>query len=96
MSLGANAMLGYMYNSGTLAGATPVVVTMVNAPLPATIFLKSVLSVGRKIEFSDDGGLNYEEVTYSDNTVTVKRALAISGVTHLRFTGAAGDTWGIC
>lgn len=84
----------------TLTDATPVAVSMVNKPLPSTIWLHSLATTGRKLEFSVDNGVLYEECVYAKDTLVgatnVKRAILSSGVTHVRYTGAAADTYGIC
>ena len=83
-----------------LADTTPVTVQMVGAALPATCWLHSLANTGRLIEVSTDSGVTYETVVYEKDALVgatyVKRTAFFSGVTHVRFTGAAGDTYGVC
>ena len=51
---------------------------------------------GRAIQFSPDGGVTFFTPATYDGNITAALALFMSGmVTHLEFTGAAGDTFGI-
>ena len=84
--------------TGTLANSTPVKVFIANM-IPVTLWLHSTSNVGRKIEISVDG-TTYEEVVYEINALNAnavtyqKRTSLFSGVSHVRYTGAAGDTYG--
>jgi hypothetical protein len=83
------------FGSGTLPNATPVVVAMADAPLPATAILNSS-DAGRKIEVSLDGTVYFTPVY--DSTLTGQIAVSLlSDVFSLRFTGAAAgaDTWSV-
>lgn len=74
--------------------------------LPATTLTKSVgvasppmsislasTAVGRKIEVSVDGGINYVEPT-TDYSITAEIVVSVlAPITHVKFTGAAGDAW---
>lgn len=84
----------------TLANSTPVVVALSDMELPVTVWLHSTASAGRSLEVSTDGGATYETVVYEKDALVgatyVKRTAFYSGVTHVRFTGAAGDTYGVC
>ena len=83
---------------GTLANSTPVIF-FIATMIPVTLWLHSIAIAGRKIEISVDGTV-YEEVIYEINALNAngttyqKRAALYSGVSHVRFTGAAGDNYG--
>lgn len=83
---------------GTLINSTPVVFVIAGM-IPVTLWLHSTASAGRKIEVSIDG-IIYEEVIYELNVLNAngttyqKRVALYSGVSRVRFTGAAGDTYG--
>ena len=84
---------------GILANSTPVVFFIAGL-VPATLWLHSTASAGRKIEVSIDGTI-YEEVTYELNALNAnnityqKRTVLYSGVSRVRFTGNTGDTYGV-
>lgn len=79
---------------GTLPSATPVVVPMGGAPLPATITLKSA-DAGRLIEFSSDGGVEYFTPTPDVTSATMQVVAAKFPISHVRLTGASGDKWSV-
>lgn len=78
--------------AGVLAGATPVVIAMDDAPLPSTLTLKSA-AAGRKIELSTDGGTEYFTPAYDQTTATMLIVSVTATVSHVRFTGQAADAW---
>ena len=65
----SNAIMSGLVYKGVLAGTSPLAVSMANAPIPATAWLHSAASTGRKIEVSTDNGATYEEVTYELNEI---------------------------
>lgn len=79
---------------GTLANGTPVVQALAGASLPATLTLDST-AVGRLIELSTDGGVNYFTPTYDATTTPMINVSLLSKATHARFTGQASDNWSI-
>lgn len=86
--------------SGTLAG-TSIAQPMAGAPLPFTATLVSSAGT-REIALSTDGGINYFVPTrqdgspaYDANTTTLINIVVTGKVTHVRFTGIAGNTWSI-
>lgn len=82
------------YSNGTLADATPLVVTMGAHRLPTTVTLDSA-DGARLIEISTDGGTNYFTPTYDATTVPMINVVIMAPVTNVRFTGAANDTWSV-
>jgi hypothetical protein len=85
---------------GYAAGAIPVGQTQVVIPVPAslrqaplTAQLTSTNSL-RAIEFCADGlGVNYFTPTYDVSVAAQLVVAALSPITHVRFTGVAGDTY---
>jgi hypothetical protein len=83
-----------IYN-GTLSGTPPEAVEIESNPrLPMTFTLKSS-NVARLVEFSTDGGSEYFTPAPDRTSSTMIVVLANSRVSHVRFTGAALDTWSI-
>jgi hypothetical protein len=92
MEITRGATLIGVFNNGTLTNATPFVVAMTGHPMPSTVTLDSA-DAGRLIELSTDGGVNYFTPVI-DATTTPMIAVALRApVSHVRFTGAALDTW---
>lgn len=87
--MNANGLKG-MWQKGTLTNTTPFVVSMADSIPPATATLNST-AVGRKIEYSTDGGVNYRP-SFSTSTAQISLDM-MAPVTHIRFTGQANDTW---
>lgn len=65
-----------------------------NIKFPATVFLTSS-SGSRLIRFSVDGGVTYFTPTYDVSGTTQLVVSVLSPITHVEFTGANGDKWGI-
>ena len=88
--------MGGQWQGATIPSATPVVITMNEAPLPSTITLKSA-DAGRKIELSTDGGVEYFTPAPTTTSATMQILVVTTSVSHVRITGAAAgtDTWGI-
>jgi hypothetical protein len=81
--------------SGILPSTSPVAVVFQDYfKLPMTATLKSS-NVARLVEFSTDGGIEYFTPTYDKTSSTMITVVSNSRLTHLRFTGAAGDTWSV-
>lgn len=81
------------FGTGVLGDSNPFAVSMADAPLPATVLLNSS-AAGRKIEVSLDGATYF--VPAYDSTLTGQIAVSLlSGVVNVRFTGQAGDQWGV-
>jgi hypothetical protein len=87
-------VMGNAFANGALADATPLVIDMLGAPLPATITLKSA-AAGRKIELSSDGGAEYWTPAPNVNTATMHVVHVTAPVSHARITGVAADAWNI-
>lgn len=84
----------------TILNTTPIEKSMLGAPLPCSVYLHSLSSTGRKIEVSLNDGTTYEEVTYAldglnaDGVTYQKRVTFYTGVSDIRITGDANDTFG--
>lgn len=85
------------FASGTFANTTPVVVSLAGAPVPSTITVSGVGSASRKIELSTDGGSanGWFAPTTDASTATMINVQLNGNATHVRVTGAAGDTWSV-
>jgi hypothetical protein len=92
------AMNGLFY-SGVLANATPVVVNMKDAPLPATIWVKPAAGDTVLIEYSLDNGATFADWPLGGMAAEAEDILD-SGVTHLRATRTIGagttSSFGVC
>lgn len=86
--------MGGQWRGATIPSATPVVIQMDGAPLPCTVTLKSA-AVGRLIECSTDGGVEYFTPTPTVTSATMQVLSISAPVSHVRITGAAADTWSI-
>lgn len=75
----------------TMSGSTLIMPPQDVHQFPATATLKSS-NGGRKIELSSDGGTEYYVPTYSTNTATMLVVQILYPITHIKFTGALGDT----
>ena len=94
MSDNGSGRIRGVWQTAVAPSATPIVVSMVGAPLPCTATLKSA-AVGRLIELSTDGGVEYFTPTYYYSSATQLTVAVTTPVSHVRFTGAAADTWRI-
>jgi hypothetical protein len=65
---------------------------MENCHLPFTATLTST-NGGRKIELSTNGGAEYFTPAYDTSSATMLVVSVASPVTHVKFTGAASDTY---
>lgn len=90
----STTVMGKVFASGALADAAPLAIAMAGAPLPATITLKSA-AVGRKIELSSDGGVEYWTPAPNINTATMHVVHVTAPISHVRITGVAADAWNI-
>lgn len=79
--------------SGTLVSST-YIEPAVHKILPLTVTLKSS-DAARKIELSTDGGIEYFVPPYSQTSSTLIVVTIDAPVTHIKFTGATNDTWGV-
>lgn len=81
---------------GTLTSTAAVKIGLANNPIryPATIVLKSA-AAGRLIRLSVDGGTEFfiPDVDPDASTATQQVVPITSPVTHVEFTGEAGNTW---
>lgn len=80
--------------TGALASTAPLVVAVERMEAPLTVTLTSA-AAGRLIELSTNGGLSggwYSPAVDASTASMINVALE-SPVTHVRFTGAANDTW---
>lgn len=76
-----------------LANTLPLtIVVPLNMQLPGSIILKSS-APGRLIEISVDNGIEYFTPTYDVVSSTTLLAIINCPITHIRLTGAAGDTY---
>lgn len=84
-----------MYNikNGLLPVSAVESVKVSRELFPCTATLKSS-AVGRKIELSTDGVEFYTPI-YDQNSATMLVVAILAPVSSVRFTGAAGDTWGV-
>lgn len=89
-----------LVDMGFVAGTIPVGQTQVVIAIPASLRQPPATATltstngSRAIEFCTDGGpTNYFTPTY-DVTATAQLVVAaLSPITHVRFTGAAGDAY---
>lgn len=82
------------YQSASLSNSTPFPVNIATSTWPATVSLVSA-APGRLIELSTDGGITYFTPTYDNTSVTSISVGVFAPVSHMRFTGVAGDVWSI-
>lgn len=76
------------FASGTLPNASPVVVNLAGATLPATVWVAPGSGCTIRVEFSDDG-VRYDRWPQGDVTAYTRDVLE-SSVHSLRFTRIAG------
>ena len=84
-------MTGRAYKTGTLVDTTPVVETMVDAPLPCTVWVRPGTGDTVLVAYSVDGGQNYESWPAGSVTAYAADSL-LSAVTHIRFTATTAAT----
>lgn len=77
-----------------IPSTTPVIVQMDGAPLPCTVTLVSA-DASRAIELSVDGGTEYFSPAVDYASATQQAVALTAPVSHVRITGAAGDSWRI-
>lgn len=80
------------FKSAALADSTPFPVNIATSTWPATASLVSS-AAGRLIELSTDGGTTYFTPTYDNASATSISVGIFAPVSHVRFTGVAGDVW---
>lgn len=86
----------------TLVDGTAVVVPMVGAPLPATVWAQPVAGDTVTVSYSRDNGTTYTAWSLGDITSAsaTKELAFFSGVTHVKFQRTAGagttSTCGVC
>lgn len=81
--------------TGAISGATPVVVSVGNMDYPITATLASAAG-GRLIEASSTGDQSagsWYTLTPTGTTASMINAAILAPITHVRFTGQAGDTY---
>ena len=77
------------------AGKTSVTIQVAGKLGSGNAAYLSSTAGGRAIQFSVDGGTNFFTPSY-DGNITAQLAVFISGqITHLKFTGTAGDAIGL-
>lgn len=79
-------------SKGTLTSATPTVINLEQIKFPCTITLRSA-AAGRLMRISSDNGLEYFIPTVTVSTPTMQNLVVTAPVSHVEFTGQAGDTW---
>lgn len=84
-------MTGRQFKTGTLPDTTAVVVTMEDAPLPCTVWVRPGSGDTVLVEYSVDDGQNYESWAAGSVTASADDTL-LSGVTHIRFTATTAAT----
>ncbi len=80
--------------SGVLPDGNPAAISVAALSAPATVYLNSS-SGARKIEFSVDDGASFIQPTYDYSPAGQLVVFFSAPVSHVRFTGAAADTWGV-
>jgi len=87
------------FNITQLPSGTAVVVPMVAAPLPATIWTRPAVGDTVTVSYSTDNQVNWNTWPAGAVTVYTEDSL-LSGVTHVRFQRTAGSgttsTCGVC
>ncbi|MGJ8512957.1 hypothetical protein ACSFCC_11635 [Glaesserella parasuis] len=85
---------------GSASGAIPVGQTQLVIPVPSSLRQSPMTAQltstngSRAIEFCADGvGVNYFTPTYDVSVTAQLVVAALSPITHIRFTGGAGDTY---
>jgi len=84
-----------VFKSGTItATGTPQAIDMTHANMPCTITLNTTYA-SKLIELSTDGGILYFTPAYNTSHASQLIVAISSPVSHVRFTGTAGDAWSI-
>lgn len=87
-----NTFSGTNFQTGVLDVTGTATVLASNMTYPATAVLDSSAG-GRLIEISADGGVIFQTPPV-DMAVTTQQIVALKApLSHVRFTGAAGDVW---
>lgn len=81
----------YLKRSGTM-GATTETQSLTGIVIPCTVTLKSS-DGSRAIQLSTDGGTEYFTPTYDQTSATMLVVTLAAPASHVKFTGAVGDTW---
>lgn len=93
-----NVMHG-QFKSGTLADGNAAYISMLEAPLPATVWTTPVAGDTVSVWYSVDNGVTYNAWPNGAVTAFAKDTL-LSGVTSLKFQRTAGSgttsTYGVC
>lgn len=87
-------MSDFAYQVGVFADANPVIINCGGKHPPMTATLNSTFAT-RKIELSTDGGVNYYQPNYDANSVGQMVMVIMAPISHVKFTGQAGDAWNI-
>ena len=82
------------YASGTLANSTPLPIPITVNALPLTITLNTTYA-SKLIEISTDGGVNYFTPVYDTSSANQIITHIDAPISHVRFTGTAGDLWSV-
>lgn len=97
----AGHMGGRNFSDGTLADGTAVVIDMLGAPMPCTVWARPASGDTVTVSYSVDGGQNYEVWQQgTSGAVTAYAADVLLGpVTHVKFQRTAGagttSTYGV-
>lgn len=84
-----------VFKSGTItATGTPQVIDMIHANMPCTITLNTTYA-SKLIELSTDGGILYFTPVYDTSNVSQLITHIDAPISHVRFTGTAGDLWSV-
>jgi hypothetical protein len=81
--------------TGSVPGATPLVVAVGDMQFPITVTLQSAAG-GRLIEASSTGDQSagsWYAITPANTTASMINATIASSVSHIRVTGQAGDVY---
>ncbi|MDB5777595.1 MAG: hypothetical protein JWP38_3728 [Herbaspirillum sp.] len=90
------SLLTTNFDSGTIDASTVAIVPAAihGCQMPLTATLKSAAG-GRAIQLSTDGGVEYFTPTVDTTSATMLIVIIGAPVSHIKFTGAAGDTWSV-
>lgn len=82
--------------SGTFAtGETTKVISLRAHKVPLTLVISYASLSTQKVELSAGGGTEYFEPPYASSTATQKVVTVGAPISHVKFTGVAGNTWRI-
>lgn len=82
------------FQSAALTNSTPLAVNIANSNWPATVSLVSS-APGRLLELSVNGGATYFTPAYDETSAASISVGIFAPVSHVRFTGIAGDVWSV-